>query len=88
LLRAQSEQRRESTDSAKRATADAKREKADAHRRSEEMLQELLMPSDYRHALTGANAPNGTGTSDGNGNREQLYREIRKDQRAQAASAR
>ena len=88
LLRAQSEQQRENTDSAKRATADAKREKADAHRRSEEMLQELLMPSDYRHALTGANAPNGTGTPDGNGNREQLYREIRKDQRAQAASAR
>jgi len=54
LLRAQSEQRRENTDSAKRAAADAKREKADAHRRSEELLQELLMPSEYVDKKTGA----------------------------------
>ena len=34
--------------------ADAKREKADAHRRSEELLQELLMPSEYVDKKTGA----------------------------------
>jgi len=54
LLRAQAEQRRENTDSAKRAAADAKREKADSHRRSEELLQELLMPSEYVDRKTGA----------------------------------
>jgi len=88
LLRAQSEQRRENTDSAKRAASDAKREKADAHRRSEQMLQELLSPSDYRHELTATGAQLAGSVSDPTGNREQLYREIRKDQRAQAASAR
>jgi hypothetical protein len=89
LLRAESEQRRENTDSAKRAAAESKREKADAHRRSEEMLQELLMPSDYRHELTATGAAHLAGSvSDPAGNREQLYREIRKDQRAHAASAR
>jgi hypothetical protein len=54
LLRAQAEQRREDTDSIKRAAAEAKREKADAHRRSEELLQELLMPSEYVDKKTGA----------------------------------
>src|SRR5947208_1509891 len=56
LLRAQAEDRRAGSENARRTAADAKRENADAHRRSEEMLQDLLMPSDYRHELTATGA--------------------------------
>lgn len=88
LLRAEAEQRRAESDITKRAVVDTKRAKADAHRRSEEMLQELLMPVSCRDtepcASTSVSAVDPSSALE----RELLYRDIRKDQRAQAAVGR